>query len=91
MAALPVRRELVSADNKRRASYEPHTMDLGNGRPTPAHRLIRTIRTRRGFGTVIHSITTFTPNRKHADKLARAWVRPTTRIKSTIQTWAGGA
>lgn len=82
MATLPARRELKSPDFRRIASYEPHTMDRGNGTPTFAYRVVRSVRTRRGFGTIIHTLTTFVKNKKKAHALASRWVRVKTEDRA---------
>lgn len=78
MSVIPNSRRVMSPDNRRVAEFQPHTMDLGNGTPAPAYRLMRTVRTRRGFGTTIHSITTFVRSKKRAQQLASAWVKART-------------
>lgn len=83
MGTLTDRRELRSVDNRRIASYEPHTMDSGDGRATPAYRVIRTVRTRRGFGTIIHTLTTFVRNKKQANALIARWVRMKTESRAS--------
>lgn len=75
MPTLPNRKELTSADSRRIASYEPHTMDVGNGTPRAVYRVIRTVRTRRGFGTIIHTLTTFVRDKKAAQRHIAQWVR----------------
>lgn len=75
MPTLPDRRELKSPDNRRIASYEPHTLDNGSGKPVAAYRVIRTVRTRRGFGTIIHTLTTFVRDKKAAQRHIAQWVR----------------
>lgn len=77
MATLPSKRELKSANNRRIASFEPHTMDLA-GKPFAAYRVIRSVRTRKGFGTIVHTLTTFVRSRKQAQKHIAQWVKITT-------------
>ena len=79
MSIIPHRRELKSADFRRIGSFEPHTMDVGNGKPVAAYRVIRTVRRRRGFGTIIHTLTTFVSSRKKAQRLIANWVKLTTK------------
>lgn len=81
MGTIPHKRELTSKDRRRIASFEPHTMDTGNGKPVPAYRIIRTVRTRRGFGTIIHTLTTFVKNKKRANRLAAQWVKLPTEVR----------
>lgn len=77
MAQLPETRQLTSKDNRRVAVYK--RMPEGwSGRRT-AYRLIRTVRRRRGFGTIIHTITTFAPSKEAAAKSAAHWVRVQTK------------
>lgn len=70
-----------SADKRRVACYEPawyppRTVPPGLERYKGSiYRLYRTVRTRRGFGTIVHSITTFVPNKKQAHKSAARWVK----------------
>ena len=78
MSTLPDKKELHSKDRRRTASYEPYIMDLANGKPTPAYRVIRTVRRRRGFGTVLNTITTFVRDKKTANRHLAHWVRMTT-------------
>lgn len=82
MPALPNTREFKSADGRRIAVYEPHVMDLGRGKPVAAYRVIRTVRARRGFGTIIHSLTTFTSSKKKAHAMAVRWSKMTTEDRT---------
>ena len=81
--ALPSSREYRSTDGKRRAGYSPLTeMTAIEGpkvRKGPVYVLQRVVRTRRGFGTIIHKLITFTPTKDAAHKSAVAWVRVTTK------------
>lgn len=78
MAKLPDKRELHSKDKRRVATYEPHIVESA-GQAVSAYRLIRLVRKRRGFGTVIHTLTTFVRNKKDAQKSAAHWVSITTK------------
>lgn len=82
MGTLQNKREFTSPDRRRIASYEPHTMDLGNGTPVPAYRVVRSVRARRGFGTIIHTLTTFVRNKKQAHKTAYRWSKLTTEDRT---------
>jgi len=48
-------------------------------RKGPVYVLLRQSRTRRGFGTLIHMLVTFTPTKDAAHKSAVAWCRVTTK------------
>lgn len=74
---IPDKRSLRSKDGRRVASYGRAPEGWG-GRPI-AYRLVRTARTRRGFGTIIHTITTFTPTKEKAAQSAAHWVNVTTK------------
>lgn len=50
-------------------------MDVGGERYQPAYRVIRTVRTRRGFGTIVHTLTTFVRSKKQAQRHIAQWVR----------------
>lgn len=82
MSTLPSKRVFVSPDRRRLGSYEPHVMDTGSGKPTSAYRVVRTVRTRKGFGTIIHTLTTFVHNKKRAHAMAARWVRVNTVPKA---------
>lgn len=75
MPTLPDHKELKSPDLRRIASYEPYVLDLGNGKAQAAYRVIRTVRKRRGFGTIVHTLTTFVRDKKSANKHLAHWVR----------------
>lgn len=78
MPALPTTKELKSKDNRRIATYSPTVVDVA-GAQVEAYRLIRTVRRRRGFGTIIHTLTTFVRSKKAAHKSAAHWVKLTTK------------
>lgn len=80
----PATFSLESPDYRRHANYAPVSPDdaLPPGlrhQTTPIYRLIRTVRARRGFGTIIHTLTTFTRNKKAAHKSAVHWVKASPR------------
>lgn len=82
--ALPTSREYLSKDGKREARYLPLQGSIYEDagpkvRKGPVYVLRRTARTRRGFGTIIHMLVTFTPTKDAAHKSAMAWVRVTTK------------
>ena len=85
--ALPTTQDFTSKDNRRYASYAligtTDDMNLPDGvRGThrgPIYRLERLVRTRRGFGTIIHTLVTFTKTKLKAHKMAAQWVRITTK------------
>jgi len=64
---LPDKAVFASPDSRRVGQYAP-TLGLG-------YRVIRTVRTRRGLGTIIHTLTTFTANKKRAHRLASTWAK----------------
>lgn len=73
MAQIPDTRTLTSKDGKRMAVYK-RVPEGWAGRRT-AYRLIRTQKSRRGFGIIIHTITTFAPSKQQAACSAAHWVR----------------
>jgi hypothetical protein len=83
--ALPATREFTSKDNRRHSRYmplkdlSPHTPPGLEQHKGPLYQVKRTVRTRRGFGTIIHTLTTFTNTRLKAHKLAANWVKIQTR------------
>lgn len=72
-----------SEDNRRVSTYEPAQTHGGavppglQDYPRSIYRVIRTVRTRKGFGTIIHTLTTFVPNKKKAHRMAALWVQRT--------------
>lgn len=83
--ALPAFLDFHSKDKRRSASYrlaEDHT-DLPDGvrrlHKGPIYRLERRVRTRRGFNTIIHTLTTFTSTKLKAHTMAANWVKIATK------------
>jgi len=77
---LPESADYVSPDNRLVARYAPVPKGwrpAGLQKRPIVYRVMRTMRTRRGFGTIIHTLTTFTPNRKAAAGLVRRWMERT--------------
>jgi hypothetical protein len=85
MAKIADRLTFKSTDARRVATYEPAGTPPGTVPPglehyrKPIYRLLRTVRTRRGFGTIIHTLTTFTTNKAQAHKSAAHWVKIRTK------------
>ena len=84
--ALPAQRDFTSKDKRRYARYEPaglNDVNLPEGvrgaHRGPIYRLERQVRTRRGFGTIIHTLTTFTATKAKAHKSAALWVKIRTK------------
>lgn len=85
--ALPTARTFRSKDTKRNAAYFPLVDVEGDDTVPPAvkaHRgpvyiVTRTVRTRRGFGTIIHTLTTFVNTKQKAHKMAVVWTSVQTR------------
>lgn len=82
MSKLPDTRTLSSKDKRRAAVYK--RIPEGWAGRRPAYRLVRTYRGRRGFGTIVHAITTFTPRKDVAAQMAARWVRSERTFKVTI-------
>ena len=85
--ALPQSFDITSKDKRRSASYTLAIDDVavpegvrGTHRG-PIYRLERQVRTRRGFGTIIHTLTTFTSQKAKAHKMAVQWTKIKTRTR----------
>jgi hypothetical protein len=84
--ALPTRKDVFSKDGRRYAGYAPATAGDAN-LPTgvrgtykgPIYRLERQVRTRRGFGTLVHVIVSFTRTKAKAHQMAAGWVKIATK------------
>lgn len=82
--AIPTEFTIRSKDQRRIASYRPVDKTMGvppglENKPV-LYRLVRTVRTRRGFGTIIHTLTTFKSNKKAVHGSAVHWVTSNRRV-----------
>lgn len=83
--ALPPRQAFASKDTRRVAMYYPlgdfagETPEKVKAHTGPVYVLDRTVRTRRGFGTILHSLVTFTTRKSVAHTMASNWVKVQTK------------